>query len=71
MMQAFQQFMQQFQPSLPARGATPEAEHLPQQEEISTLAPREGSDLGSLYPNDALRRISTLAPREGSDGAVL
>ena len=55
-----------FQPTLPARGATP-APHRPRHRRpISTHAPREGSDASrpQQYP---FFEISTHAPREGSD----
>ena len=50
----------QFQPSLPARGATQRPEGLPSQAGISTLAPREGSD-GRRFP--AMLRASDFNPR--------
>ena len=55
-----------FQPSLPARGATPHLNKFLQPVEISTLAPREGSDFVAVH-FEGQRVISTLAPREGSD----
>ena len=57
-----------FQPSLPARGATGPLDHRLVLDEISTLAPREGSDGVPNSPGGP-RPISTLAPREGSDSA--
>ena len=66
-----------FQPTLPARGATcvgakpPRGERRNEpsqtrQADISTHAPREGSDV-MIQIAIILIRISTHAPREGSD----
>ena len=55
-----------FQPTLPARGATLEETQMIQDFEISTHAPRKGSDV--IWP--PVRPpiiISTHAPRKGSD----
>ena len=56
----------EFQPALPARGATPEQEYIVEQALISTRAPREGSD-SIQAPARQPHAISTRAPREGSD----
>ena len=55
-----------FQPTLPARGATPDCHARCVRKGISTHAPRTGSDglLGILKPR---LKISTHAPRTGSD----
>ena len=61
--------MKQFQPTLPARGATMSARNQRTPTgAISTHAPRTGSDLESLAHNDN-DDISTHAPRTGSDSA--
>ena len=56
-----------FLPSLPARGATMPSTTIDAVFEISTLAPREGSDGAADYIAGGQHGISTLAPREGSD----
>ena len=57
-----------FQPPLPARGATcDKSEAQAKANEISTPAPREGSDPAFSLPAPE-PFISTPAPREGSDG---
>ena len=60
-----------FLPSLPARGATAIVPAYRFTVDISTLAPREGSDLAPTFGNEDIQAISTLAPREGSDPANL
>ena len=57
-----------FQPSLPARGATRGGDSVADSHSISTLAPREGSDVADRLTGGDVS-ISTLAPREGSDNA--
>ena len=59
-----------FQPSLPARGATKPAIAEALGKCISTLAPREGSDVGLASVDQVPVDISTLAPREGSDNGL-
>ena len=56
-----------FQPTLPARGATREYAASVTETEISTHAPRTGSDGHADAVADVLPRISTHAPRTGSD----
>ena len=58
---------QVFLPSLPARGATGFDRTQWYALDISTLAPREGSDGMYRVGTDIPAGISTLAPREGSD----
>ena len=59
-----------FQPTLPARGATAPPNPQRSGEDISTHAPRTGSDGGcTLYYNQDIA-ISTHAPRTGSDMKV-
>ena len=58
-----------FQPTLPARGATRRPAGRCHSLNISTHAPREGSDSGPLGLGP-WGRISTHAPREGSDNTV-
>ena len=58
---------EKFQPTLPARGATPVGILLAGRVLISTHAPRTGSDDTVGEAGDALD-ISTHAPRTGSDG---
>ena len=60
-----------FQPTLPARGATILGEQVGGREEISTHAPRTGSDRKSSAAIIAGRAISTHAPRTGSDGVTM
>ena len=57
---------QEFQPTLPVRGATGEWEEAKHMPKISTHAPRAGSDLG-LPLHQKYLQISTHAPRAGSD----
>ena len=57
----------QFQPTLPARGATFALPYHSGLRKISTHAPRTGSDLFRLHGLRALDSISTHAPRTGSD----
>ena len=57
---------QQFQPTLPARGATLHNTPTPPAGDISTHAPRTGSDQ-SRQPPPERPAISTHAPRTGSD----
>ena len=59
--------MNQFQPTLPARGATLRSINRATVELISTHAPRTGSDAGSHRPRRKPHPISTHAPRTGSD----
>ena len=56
-----------FQPTLPARGATPCRGGYRQLRHISTHAPRTGSDVCGASPSGAGIAISTHAPRTGSD----
>ena len=56
----------QFQPTLPARGATVFMRFPPQNSHISTHAPRTGSD-GFCCSLTSKASISTHAPRTGSD----
>ena len=56
-----------FQPTLPARGATPCIGNGEYCSEISTHAPRTGSDLLLQDADGYPGRISTHAPRTGSD----
>ncbi len=57
----------EFQPTLPARGATPPKPRRCARTDISTHAPRTGSDKDvDTYRADTLK-ISTHAPRTGSD----
>ena len=64
-----------FQPTLPARGATLHHAAPPLRREISTHAPRTGSDIRTRTQSICTSKISTHAPRTGSDvnvsGAVL
>ena len=55
-----------FQPTLPARGATASAKRFLAAKQISTHAPRTGSDQRKNYSGLSLE-ISTHAPRTGSD----
>ena len=55
-----------FQPTLPARGATRSQRGSFASEDISTHAPRTGSDT-ARPENGGLEEISTHAPRTGSD----
>ena len=57
-----------FQPTLPARGATYKRMFVRWFKEISTHAPRTGSD-PDIDTVLATQPISTHAPRTGSDGA--
>ena len=57
----------EFQPTLPARGATSAAHGAVGFVHISTHAPREGSDPFLALDNAQGQIISTHAPREGSD----
>ena len=50
----------EFQPALPARGATPEQEYIVEQALISTRAPREGSD---PMPSTIIGTSSDFNPR--------
>ena len=59
----------QFQPTLPARGATHEGAERRCNMVISTHAPRTGSDGAEVCPAPAAD-ISTHAPRTGSDRPV-
>ena len=59
----------EFQPTLPARGATGSNSHSLISMKISTHAPRTGSDLGYGYYKRMPQAISTHAPRTGSDKA--
>ena len=61
---------QQFQPTLPARGATQAGESANEQSGISTHAPRTGSDAQAELSRANQQTISTHAPRTGSDRAV-
>ena len=56
-----------FQPTLPARGATAHRAGDALPKDISTHAPREGSDTIVALGNNFATTISTHAPREGSD----
>ena len=58
-----------FQPTLPARGATRRQSCLAPCAQISTHAPRTGSD-GSTMQWASNPAISTHAPRTGSDGVL-
>ena len=58
-----------FQPTLPARGATVVVRNLLHGVNISTHAPRTGSDEGHLNRVGLRLLISTHAPRTGSDGS--
>ena len=60
----------QFQPTLPARGATYPWTELSDSEIISTHAPRTGSDT-YIYSRWKRAIISTHAPRTGSDSSFL
>ena len=55
-----------FQPTRPARGATPESGRFGVREQVSTHAPREGRDRRRRLDHGA-RVVSTHAPREGRD----
>ena len=55
-----------FQPTLPVRGATGSADGFEEVTDISTHAPRAGSDIGAR-PGRLMQSISTHAPRAGSD----
>ena len=57
----------QFQPTLPARGATSSASYRLTVHVISTHAPRTGSDAEGERLSFAEQQISTHAPRTGSD----
>ena len=57
-----------FQPTLPARGATPDDVDRLEIAYISTHAPRTGSDHMAGLAERAGQSISTHAPRTGSDG---
>ena len=57
----------QFQPTLPARGATTRINDLSKGGDISTHAPRTGSDYCPPGFVNRCNRISTHAPRTGSD----
>ena len=59
--------IKQFQPTLPARGATVVLALVGFSKEISTHAPRTGSDCGGRLASDPRDHISTHAPRTGSD----
>ena len=56
----------EFQPTLPARGATWQGPNRVLTLDISTHAPRTGSDMHAQYLK-YVRTISTHAPRTGSD----
>ena len=56
-----------FQPTLPARGATPTASWFRGLDLISTHAPRTGSDGIYTHDDGTIVVISTHAPRTGSD----
>ena len=60
-------YEKKFQPTLPARGATNQLAVHALGREISTHAPRTGSDPERPQPADAHGSISTHAPRTGSD----
>ena len=59
----------QFQPTLPARGATKKSSAVGRCKGISTHAPRTGSDMHPAQ-RPVIQRISTHAPRTGSDQIV-
>ena len=52
-----------FQPSLPARGATASVVHHAYPADISTLAPREGSDTAHHLPHHASTNFNPRSPR--------
>ena len=57
----------EFQPTLPARGATLSGGHRAGHVGISTHAPRTGSDIKTFSNQAGFPAISTHAPRTGSD----
>ena len=57
----------EFQPTLPARGATGKLMTMDAPAPISTHAPRTGSDLTETIKAEYNPIISTHAPRTGSD----
>ena len=61
----------EFLSTLPARGATKDAELYEYLGIISIHAPREGSDGRQCRPARPGKRISIHAPREGSDGLLM
>ena len=60
-------YAQEFQSTLPVRGATLQSPQAMRRAEISIHAPRAGSDLVAAVVPAALKAISIHAPRAGRD----